>query len=103
MTLMLLVIVGPTATGKTRLGVEVAHRLGYRCCLGSIYPYDNKLRRPELIRSTIMDRVYPGAIIVLHEGGTERDYIVQLLAEMIPELKTAGYEFLTLSEIQKLD
>ncbi len=28
MTLMLLVIVGPTATGKTRLGVEVAHRLG---------------------------------------------------------------------------
>jgi tRNA A37 N6-isopentenylltransferase MiaA len=22
-------IVGPTASGKTRLGVEVAHRLGY--------------------------------------------------------------------------
>ncbi len=28
MTLRLLVIVGPTATGKTRLGVELAHRLG---------------------------------------------------------------------------
>lgn len=28
MTLRVLTIVGPTATGKTRLGVEVAHRLG---------------------------------------------------------------------------
>jgi tRNA dimethylallyltransferase len=28
MTVRLVVIVGPTATGKTRLGVEVAHRLG---------------------------------------------------------------------------
>jgi tRNA dimethylallyltransferase len=28
MTLQVLVIVGPTASGKTRLGVEVAHRLG---------------------------------------------------------------------------
>ena len=28
MTLRVVVIVGPTATGKTRLGVEVAHRLG---------------------------------------------------------------------------
>ena len=83
--------------------VKIAHGMGYRCCLGSIYPFDNKLRRPGWIKHTVMTRVFPGAIIVLHEGGTERDYIVQLLAEMIPELKTAGYEFLTLSEIQKLD
>ena len=65
-------------------------------------PFDNKLRRPGWIRETDLERVFPGAIIVLHEGGSERDYIVQLLAELIPELKAAGYEFLTLSEIQKL-
>ena len=28
MTLRVVVIVGPTAVGKTRLGVEVAHALG---------------------------------------------------------------------------
>ena len=50
-----------------------------------------------------MDRVFPGAIIVLHEGGRERNYIVPLLAELIPELKAAGYELLTLSEIQTYD
>lgn len=83
--------------------VKIAHEMGYRCCLGSIYPYDNKLRRPEWIKRTIMSRVHPGAIIVLHEGGRERDYIVPLLDELIPELKAAGYELLTLSEIQTYD
>jgi peptidoglycan/xylan/chitin deacetylase (PgdA/CDA1 family) len=83
--------------------VKIAHGLGYRFCLGSIYPYDNKLRRPKWIKRTIMGRVFPGAIIVLHEGGPERDYIVPLLAELIPELKAAGYQMLTLSEIQAYD
>lgn len=83
--------------------VKIAHDQGYRCCLGSIYPFDNKLRKPELIKQMITERVYPGAIIVLHEGGPERQYVVPLLDELLPELKAAGYEFLTLSEIQALD
>ncbi len=83
--------------------VKIAHDQGYRCCLGSIYPFDNKLRKPELIRSMVMDRVYPGAIIVLHDGGPEREYVVPLLDELLPELKAAGYEFLTLSELQEFD
>lgn len=83
--------------------VKIAHGLGYRCCLGSIYPFDNKLRHPGWIVSTVMDRVFPGAIVVLHEGGSGRDYIIPLLTELIPELKSAGYEFLTLSELQILD
>lgn len=83
--------------------VKIAHEMGYRCCLGSIYPFDNKLRKPGWIKSTVMDRIFPGAIIVLHEGGPERDYIVPLLAELVPELQAKGYRFLTLSEIQRLD
>ncbi len=83
--------------------VKIAHDQGYRCCLGSIYPFDNKLRKPELIRQMVMDRVFPGAIIVLHDGGPERNYVVPLLDELLPELKAAGYEFLTLSEIQAFD
>lgn len=83
--------------------VEIAHDLGYRCCLGSIYPFDNKLRRPGWIRRMVTDRIFPGAILVLHEGGPEREYIVSLLDELIPELKAAGYEFLTLSGIQELE
>jgi peptidoglycan/xylan/chitin deacetylase (PgdA/CDA1 family) len=83
--------------------VGVAHGLGYSCCLGSIYPFDNKLRHPGLIISTVMDRVFPGAIIVLHEGGGHRRHIVPVLNGLIPRLKAAGYEFLTLSEMQALE
>ncbi len=83
--------------------VKIAHKQGYRCCLGSIYPFDNKLRKPAWIRRMVTERVFPGAIIVLHEGGPEREYIVPLLDELLPELKAAGYEFLTLSEIQAFD
>ncbi len=83
--------------------VKVAHDVGYRCCLGSIYPFDNKLRRPGWIHSEVMDRVFPGAIVILHEGGPDRDYVVPLLEELIPDLKAAGYEFLTLSGIEALD
>lgn len=83
--------------------VEIAHDLGYRCCLGSLYPFDNKLRQPGWIRQLVNDRIFPGAILVLHEGGPEREYIVDLLEELIPELKAAGYRFMTLSGIQALD
>ena len=83
--------------------VKTAHELGYRCCLGSIYPFDNKLRQPDWIRDAVLDRIYPGAILVLHEGGRDRDYMVPLLQELIPELKARGYRFLTLSGIEKLD
>jgi peptidoglycan/xylan/chitin deacetylase (PgdA/CDA1 family) len=83
--------------------VKIADGLGYRICLGSIYPFDNKLRQPDWIRETVLNRIYPGAILILHEGGPDRDYIVPLLGELIPELKANGYRFLTLSEIQMLD
>jgi peptidoglycan/xylan/chitin deacetylase (PgdA/CDA1 family) len=83
--------------------VKTAHELGYRCCLGSIYPFDNKLRQPGLIRDTVLSRIYPGAILVLHEGGQEREYILPLLSELVPALQAEGYRFLTLSDLEKLD
>ena len=83
--------------------VKTAHRLGYRLCLGSIYPFDNKLRNPELIRQAVMARIYPGAVLILHEGGPKRDYIIPLLDELIPDLLSEGYQFLTVSELQDFE
>lgn len=83
--------------------VKIAHELGYRCCLGSIYPFDNKLRNPQLIRQAVLEQIYPGAILILHEGGPERDYIIPLLDELIPDLLAEGYEFLTVSALQALE
>lgn len=83
--------------------VQIAHDLGYRICLGSLYPFDNKLRNPDLIRQAVLARIYPGAVLVLHEGGQKREYIIPLLDSLIPELLADGYEFLTLSQLQALD
>ncbi len=104
-------LIGPLPGGKwCRPGsgwfspemVEIAHGLGYRCCLGSIYPFDNFLRQPNLIKRLVLARVQPGAILVLHEGDARRDYIVPLLEQLIPALKSRGYRFLTISELQEL-
>jgi len=94
---------GPGSGWFTPAMLKTAHEMGYSCCLGSIYPLDNKVRHPDLIRRAVMDRIHPGAVLVLHEGGPKRAYILPLLEELIPELKAAGYEFLTLSEIARLE
>ncbi len=83
--------------------VEIAHLLGYRCCLGSIYPLDNKIRNPDLIRHAVLARMQPGAVLVLHEGDVSRQYIVPLLKKLIPDLKAKGYRFLTVSELHDLN
>lgn len=83
--------------------VRLAAREGYRLVLGAVYPYDNKLRRPGWIHRTVIDRVFPGAILILHEGGPERGYVVELLDSLVPALKAEGYTFLTLTEMARLE
>ena len=74
----------------------------YRCCLGAIYPYDNMIRQSRVIAEDVLARAFPGAVIILHEGGPERNYVVEVLDTVIPELKRRGYRFLTVSELWAL-
>jgi len=79
--------------------LRIARDNGYRACLGSLYPFDNKIRQPRIISWIVRHRVHPGAVLVLHEGGRQRDYVVPLLKELIPQLKAAGYRFVTVSQL----
>ncbi len=79
--------------------LKEAARQGYRCCLGSIFPHDNKLKHPRLIADFILQRAFPGAIIVLHDGGPERLYILDVLDRILPRLMEQGYEILTVSAL----
>ena len=83
--------------------LKTAEKLGYRCCLGSLYPFDNMLNNPGLILNMVMDRILPGTILILHEGEKHRDYILTLLERLIPALKAEGYSFLTLSQLAEKD
>jgi len=86
----------PTMLGTIR-------RAGYRCALGSVYPYDPHVRSAAIASAYILANVRPGAIIVLHEGGARGPRTVATLERVLPVLRSKGYRIVTLSELARLE
>lgn len=81
--------------------VELLHENGYRACLASVYPLDLVAPR----RVTVWQftgNVRPGAILVLHDGGSQRAGNVEILDEVLTWLEDAGYRVGTVSELVRL-
>lgn len=75
--------------------VQVAHDRGLRVLGWSVDP--NDYRRPpvaELVRR-VLDRVRPGSVVLLHDGGGDRSNTVAALRPIIDALKAQGYAFTT--------
>lgn len=83
--------------------VEQAEQHGYRVCLGSIFPHDDVIHKPEFLASDVLRRVYPGAIIILHDGEDERATLVEALRLILDGLETEGYRILTVSQLVDLE
>jgi peptidoglycan/xylan/chitin deacetylase (PgdA/CDA1 family) len=75
---------------------------GYRCALGSIYPYDAAIRSPAFSRRHILHNLRPGGIVVLHDGGARGRRTADVLRMLLPELHRRGYRVVTLSELVAL-
>lgn len=58
-------------------------------------------RRPSAatITRTVMREVYPGGIILMHDGGGNRSHTVAALKIIIPALQGRGYRFVTVPEL----
>jgi len=82
--------------------VAVMHRHGYRCALGSVYPYDPAIPWPPYAAWFILRNVRPGAIIILHEGNGRGPRTERVLATVLPELRRRGYRVVTLSELMRV-
>jgi peptidoglycan/xylan/chitin deacetylase (PgdA/CDA1 family)/lysophospholipase L1-like esterase len=55
---------------------------------------------PQLVIKKIREKIAPGSIVLMHE----REHTLEALKTLIPELKSEGYQFVTVSElIQKTD
>jgi peptidoglycan/xylan/chitin deacetylase (PgdA/CDA1 family) len=74
-------------------------RQGYRCALGSVYPYDATIASPRFASWHILRNVRPGAIIVMHDGGARGDRTVEVLRIVLPELHRRGYRVVSLSDL----
>jgi peptidoglycan-N-acetylglucosamine deacetylase len=79
--------------------VTLAERHGYRCVLGSVYPHDVRISSTEFIVSDVLNRIRDGAIIVLHEGTTERARVTDILSRVLPELERRKYTVTTVSAL----
>ena len=79
--------------------VWAMQRQGYRCALGSVYPYDAELPSTWLSSAFILAHVRPGAIIVLHDGGARGRRTHATLDRVLPELRERGFRVVTLSEL----
>ncbi|NOX60356.1 MAG: polysaccharide deacetylase family protein [Chloroflexi bacterium] len=79
--------------------LEQASGLGYRCVIGSIYPYDAHLPFTPILSAYVLVNIFPGAIIALHDGEWRRRKTVTILQQILPRLQRRGYRVVTLSEL----
>lgn len=80
--------------------LDTIEREGYRCALGSIYPYDAHIPSAWLAATYILANIRPGAVIILHEGGARGRRTVDVLRRVLPVLRSRGYRVTTLSELE---
>lgn len=81
----------------TLLAILEAH--GYRCALGSIYPYDATIPSSEFSAALILRKARPGSIIILHDGGARGERTLDALKIVLPELNRRGLRVVSLSQL----
>jgi peptidoglycan-N-acetylglucosamine deacetylase len=79
--------------------VEVMERHGYRCALGSVYPFDVAIPSASFSTRFVLGHARPGEVVILHDGGARGERTVRVLREVIPELRRRGYRLVSLSEL----
>jgi peptidoglycan-N-acetylglucosamine deacetylase len=79
--------------------LRVLGERGYRCVLGSVYPYDPIVSSVRVIEEHILSTAHPGAIIVLHDGPDRGRHTADALAHIVPALTERGYRIVTVSEL----
>lgn len=77
--------------------IEIMKRHGYRCALGSVYPFDATIPWDSFAVRYVLRNVRPGAVLVLHDGGGRGRRTARVLRQVLPELRRRGYAVVTLS------
>lgn len=78
-----------------RTMIQLCNNLGYRLALGSVYPHDPHMPHPRLNSFFIEHKLYPGAIIILHD----RFATIETLERVLPAIKKQAYHIITLTEL----
>lgn len=83
---------------------QVVKDLGFKMITWSVMTDDfNPDITTEEIIDDILNKLHPGAIIGLHDGGGERTNTVKALPVIIERIRELGYEFLTIPEMLNIE
>ncbi len=89
----------PASGWYTQAMLQTMKRHGYRCALGSIYPFDAAIPFVSWATHYILRNARPGAIIILHDGGSRGKRTAHVLAAVLPTLQKRGYRVVPLSDL----
>lgn len=64
---------------------------------------DWRLPGADAIVANCTNGAYPGAIVLMHDGGGNRDQDLEALPRILEALKAEGYRFVTLDELMAMD
>jgi peptidoglycan/xylan/chitin deacetylase (PgdA/CDA1 family) len=81
--------------------IRLMQENGYTAVGGTAYPVDLYANVTLTARHFLRD-ARPGAILVLHDGGTRRASSIRVLARLLPRLREMGYRVVTLGELSRL-
>ena len=79
--------------------VQLVADHGYRLCLGTIFPHDDRIHDAERLAATVLERVQPGDVIILHDGADERAVLGETLGLVMAGLAERGLRAVTVSEL----
>jgi peptidoglycan/xylan/chitin deacetylase (PgdA/CDA1 family) len=89
----------PGSGWTTEVMLDTIEHEGHRCALGSIYPYDAQQPSARLSAAYVLSNVRPGAVIILHDGGSRGRRTVEVLRRVLPVLRARGYSVVSLTEL----
>ena len=74
-------------------------RMGYRCILGSAYPFDGKPKPVGYIRWVVVKNLAPGTIVILHDGVPKPQNTIASLDAILDGAKEKGLAVVTVGEL----
>jgi peptidoglycan/xylan/chitin deacetylase (PgdA/CDA1 family) len=81
--------------------LELLEKHGYRCVLGSAYPYDGNRTPAWYIRWLVAKNLGPGAIVILHDGIADPSRTLAALDDILVAGERKGLRFVPVGELLK--
>jgi peptidoglycan-N-acetylglucosamine deacetylase len=79
-----------------------AHALGERVVIWSVDTRDWTNPGSDVVVQRVLDQLKPGAIVLMHDGGSDRTQTVDATRDLLPALAARGYRMVTLDELLKV-